>query len=221
VALTHESEGDESNKSFVLRLANARLTVTFTGLASDGKGFLAKRWIPEALMDAAKPDFLMGPTIERFAKRAIQRFKALSVAPPLDKRMSIIFAGYSYDESPPRCYFWMASNCERLEALCGQTLAIVKPSDEFFVSSIRDKRTSEEVFASLIAAGAEQAISDDSGKLLYEMVRQDKPADALVGKAVDESRRNWGLPFRKVGCTSLLSIRHSGGRRRVWRLCYR
>jgi|SRR5882724_10067807 len=87
---------DESNKAFVFVCRDARLTVAYTGLAELGN-FLTRRWLPEALMESAAPDFLMGPTIERFKERATRDFAKLKVIKPSDKHLSVVFAGYCYD----------------------------------------------------------------------------------------------------------------------------
>lgn len=62
---------DESNKATVLFCKDSRLAVAYTGLAKLGS-FSTRRWLPEALMESAAPDFLMGPTIERLTKRPLE-----------------------------------------------------------------------------------------------------------------------------------------------------
>src|SRR3990172_2948190 len=93
--LTHEGHvldieddlKDESNKAAVFVCRKARRAVAYTGLAKEGS-FLTKRGLPVALMESAAPDFLMGPTIDRFRKRATRDFANIPARTPASKRFS-------------------------------------------------------------------------------------------------------------------------------------
>src|SRR5438105_97035 len=67
---------EEGNKLAVLTCRNARAAVAFTGLAECGR-FHTHEWILEGLLEAAPPDYLFGPLLERFQQRATERFRSL------------------------------------------------------------------------------------------------------------------------------------------------
>ena len=69
LASDRKTTDNESNKASVFMCADARLAVSFTGLAEAGT-FKTRKWLAEALSDCAKPDYRMGPTIHRLASRA-------------------------------------------------------------------------------------------------------------------------------------------------------
>jgi hypothetical protein len=186
VHLPYEPE-DESNKSFVLMLQDARLCIAFTGLASDGNGFLTKRWLPEALMESAAPDYLMGPTIQRFTERASRDFAKLSATPPLDKRLSVVFAGFHYNELPARAYCWLISNFEDFD---GAMLAGGNATAEFNCSFKVEKRPCEEAHALVKIIGHSRAFGADAMNSLHNLLMQDKPPRALVDKAVELIRES-------------------------------
>jgi len=170
---------DESNKAAVFVCRNARLAVAYTGLAKE-ESFLTKRWLPGALMESAAPDFLMAPTIERFREKATRDFANIPARTPSSKRFSVVFAGYCYDETPPRCYCWLVSNYDGLD---GQPPR-VESSDEFSVQFLRDVRPSEEELHLLLALGAHQAVSESGFRSLQTLLLENRPAQALVGRGV-------------------------------------
>jgi hypothetical protein len=175
---------DESNKAAVCCCRNARLAVAYTGLAQAGS-FLTRRWLLEALMESAAPDFLMAPTIERFGERATRDFTSLRVLRPSDKRLTVVLAGYCYDDTPPRCYCWLVSNFERIDS---QQPPRAEPSNEFSAQYYRDKRPTVERMHILLTAGVDRAVSQRDCESLRALLRENKPAQALVGKGIDALR---------------------------------
>ncbi|HUS10366.1 MAG TPA: hypothetical protein VMZ30_07855, partial [Pyrinomonadaceae bacterium] len=126
-------DDEESNKAATLVCRDARVAICFSGLADvparsigRAKTFLTRQWLLEALVESAGPDYLMGPTISRFCLRATQDIETLArehdgIAvkrgqPKLDTRLSVLLGGYSYAEDPPRCYFSLVSNFEKLDS---------------------------------------------------------------------------------------------------------
>ena len=84
---------DESNKAATLNLQDARLAVGFTGLARAGR-FQTRRWLLEALLESANPDYQMESTIRRFCNRATQDFAEIVLRRKSDKRLTVVLAGY-------------------------------------------------------------------------------------------------------------------------------
>ncbi len=176
---------DESNKAFVFICRDARLAVAYTGLAELGT-FLTRRWLPEALMECAAPDFRMGPIIEqRFAERATRDFSKLKVEKPSDKHLSVVLAGYCYDEKPPRCYCWLVSN---FEGFGDHKRAPGLSSDQFQAFYYRDKRPTEEHTCILVPAGVGEAATRADYESLHRLIHENKPAEALVGKGIEVIR---------------------------------
>jgi hypothetical protein len=139
---------DESNKAAVFVCKNARVAVAFTGLAKAG-AFQTSRWLSEALMESAPPDYLIEPTIVRLRERATRALQGVRVTNQADKRLSILLAGYTYHETPPRCYYWFVSNFEDWKSPPRP-----EASEEFMITSGREVRPSDQPFYSLFYGGA-------------------------------------------------------------------
>ena len=131
---------DESNKAATFNLQDARLAVAFTGLAKT-RAFQTRRWLLEALLESAKPDYQMVSTIKRFCSRATQDFAKIVVPRKSDKRLSVVLAGYCYSEMPPRCYCWLVSDFE------GSDIYGSEPLDEFRIHWCRNRQLSEEGYS--------------------------------------------------------------------------
>lgn len=179
-----DDNDDESNKASVLDCRNARLAVAFTGLARTGN-FFTNRWLPAALMESAAPDFLMGSTVKRFQEKATRDFARIKVDRPSDKCLSVVLAGYCYDDTPPRAYCWLVSNFETFDY---QQPPRLDPSDVFTAEYYRDKRPIEEGSHILFAAGAYRAVKESDFESLGTLLRQNKPSHALIAKGLEVIR---------------------------------
>jgi hypothetical protein len=190
---------DESNKAATFVCADGRLAIAFTGLAK-ASGFVTNRWLLDAFAEATEADYLALPTVQRVAKLATERFKTLW-AP--DKRLSVLCAGYVYDAEGSRGFLALISNFERLD---GQLFAT--PNPDFIVDWRVEKRASELGLSAAVVVGNPQAVSDEHMGALVGLLTCDKPADAIVGKAVDVLRAAADSPKAKdsIGkqCTSIV-----------------
>jgi hypothetical protein len=175
---------DESNKAFVLLSRDARLAIAYTGLAEWGS-FVTREWLPQVFAECAAPDFLMGPIIRRFTERATRDFANIKVKKPSDKHLSVVFAGYCYDETPPRCYCWLVSN---FEGCCDQHRPPGLSSDQFMAFYHRDKRPTEGDVCLFLPAGAVWAVKRQDYESLHTLLHENKPAQALVGKGIEVIR---------------------------------
>jgi hypothetical protein len=129
-------------------------------------------------MACAKPDFLMSRIIERFRERASRDFAKIQIAKPSQKYISITFAGYCYDDDPPRGYVWLVGN---------GPLADGKTSDTFISEYYREKRPTDEKPCLIISNGADQAFKEREADIeaLARLLRENKPANAIVDKTVE------------------------------------
>jgi SEC-C motif-containing protein len=195
---------DESNKASVLICRDARLAVAFAGLAQAGT-FLTRRWLLEALLKSAEPDHLMWPTISRFRDRATREFATITAVRKQDKRLSVVLAGYCYDEGLPRCYYFLISNFEGFDS---QQPPLAVPLEEFRVHWGRESRPLEESLSVVITVGADKAITQEHVEMLQALLRENRPPKALVGKGVEiihdvaESHRSGNLVGKQ--CTSII-----------------
>jgi hypothetical protein len=196
---------DESNKAATFNLQDARLAVAFTGLARTDT-FQTRRWLLKALLESANPDHQMEPTIKRLCNRATQDFAKIVVSRKSDKRLTIVLAGYCYNETPPRCYYWLISNFEGFDSDGSGPLS--EPLDEFRTHWYRDRRPSEEPYSLIFSAGVYIPVSQHNEESLRTLLQENKPASALVGKGVEVLREIAKSPLSKklVGqqCTSIV-----------------
>jgi hypothetical protein len=193
---------EEANKATTLVCRDARLAIAFTGLATFGT-FVTRRWLLESLAEAANPHGLVGPMFEAFTKLATAKFASLITPRLTDKLLSVFCAGYVHDEVGPRGTMLLVSNFERL----GLSPQEDKPGSEFHVSWIREARPAESMGA-VCTAGMKAAAREADLTSLSELVREDKPPGAIVGKAI-ETVRNAAesvLARNSIGkqCTSIV-----------------
>jgi SEC-C motif-containing protein len=175
---------DESNKAAVMVCRDARLAVAFTGIAR-ARTFDTHRWILEALVECAKPEYLIEPTISRFRERATLDIDRIAEdydtwaqktgQSKLDKRLAIVLAGYTYENDQPRIYSRLVSN------FGGFGEARAEADDEFTIHLASVGNTPMVVEA----AGATAGFSLKQRDALQTLVRENRPAQAMVGKGVE------------------------------------
>ena len=193
---------DESNKAATLVCRDARLAVAFTGLARAGS-FVTRRWLLDALAGAAEPECLVKPLLDRFTKAATETFRTLRTERPSDKRLTVLCVGYVYDETEPRGMLALISNFEGV-----QRAPALLPEAEFTVEYLLEKRPAEPNLGLLMAAGMEHALTERDFAALQELLRADKPANAVVGKALESLRKAADSPaaHKAIGkqCSSVV-----------------
>jgi hypothetical protein len=167
---------DETNKATALFCADGRVAVAFTGLAIAGK-FQTSRVLLRLLAEAGKPDNLLLPTIQRFAVLMTEELKSLRI-PAKDKHLRIIFAGYQYQQSTAAPMLIQVANAADsagvIQAVAGEKFLIWTARDPLGIGSFGFGTTS----------GVRPA---DRAKL-KQLLAEDRPAEALVDKAVDTIR---------------------------------
>ena len=198
---------DESNKAVVLVCEDGRAAVSFTGLAELTPGgaqvppgppppgyFATRWWLLDALEHSAAPDYELLPTIQRFCDRATGDFERLNVPKPSDKMLTVVFAGFSF-EDPPRAFGRVASNFD---------------GDQIGGFDIRywwqEKEPGRREWHAVFAAGLTSAISAEDMKSLDELARSQASIPALMGRSISMIRkaadRSGGLIGKQ--CTSIV-----------------
>ena len=185
--LTHNGQlvDDEKNKATVLFCADGRMALAITGLAQVGR-FETSRAVLRLLAQAAQPDHLLLPTIQRFAIAMSDEIKKVNV-PAKQKHLQVVFAGYRY-------------NYEQSTAtpVLGQVTNVADRSGALQESATKEfllwtPRNPYGIFGFGMTAGVAPA---DRTKL-KELLRQGKPASALVEKTVDTIRNAADSPRSK------------------------
>jgi hypothetical protein len=195
---------DEKNKATTLHCLDGRAAIAFTGLAEVPGRFSTTEWLMRVLPETSKPDCLLEGTIRRFCNIATRDIAKLN-APDELKRLTFAFAGYKYDEPPPRQYFWKVTNSEAKD---GKQLP--KVTTEFECFSHRESRSPPlnpwACFA--LTAGLDLGIRDKEWNRLVALLHERRPAVALVEKAVMIIRMAADSPlsFGAVGkqCSSIV-----------------
>jgi hypothetical protein len=91
---------DEHNKATVLVCDDARMAVTFMGVAGDGRAFNTRYWLQEALAEAAQPEASIFGIVARLREIASRDIGALALSQS-EKRLTILVGGYRYGDGPP------------------------------------------------------------------------------------------------------------------------
>jgi hypothetical protein len=145
---------DESSKASVINLADARLAVAFTGLAEipafAGKPkFYTRRWVADALIEAATPSPLLQPTMYRFREIASRDIEQLPIRPQ-DRRLTVVAVGYEYSADDARPWYFRVSNFEGKGPISKPQL---HPKDSFDLLWARAQRPPVSPTVSATAAG--------------------------------------------------------------------
>lgn len=211
---------DESNKAAVFECRDGRFAVAFTGLAEFGPRAPWKRgpappdhhvtrwWLLDALQGSAPPDYLILPTVERLRDRATRYFKALQVPAGTDKRLSVMFAGFTYEDTPRACGC-VVSNFELNAGLVA--------GDTFTLKGWREKRPGAGNPAGVLLAGMTAGVNEERKRSLLALLEQDAAPATLIGKAVQLVRETANSPASHgvigVQCTSILLPANLAGNR--------
>jgi hypothetical protein len=123
---------DERTKLTVLTCNDGRVAIAYTGLA-EATGLETETWLLDTLGSAATPLPTLASILQNVRSAATERFSTLTL-PQNSKGLTIILAGYSYVEDPPRAYAWRISNFEAPQ-LGGAVLD--QASDEFSIFELR------------------------------------------------------------------------------------
>lgn len=179
---------DESNKSIILRCANARFAIGFSGLAGT-IGFNTRRWLLSALDAASLPDRTAQKLFERLTERATKQFQNLPVSNE-HKRLSIMGLGYLDHHDPPLVGLVLITNWHDLDT--GERSDIAW--DEFRCFFRQDARPQDERVALTYQIGTLPPFSRGDADKIKSLLEDRKPASAVVGKLVEFLRGCAGSP---------------------------
>jgi hypothetical protein len=190
---------DDTNKALLVWMPMARFLVAFQGLAEVRRQPMAG-WIQDAWRRAAAQHCHPVETLDRFAGAASAEVGAHNA-------LTVVGAGFLYHEDAPLPVRWMISNC-----LSEDALRIVPPSLPFRVFKTQVSRENpRDWFATL---DRPDDLGDDCRGIwseLVEMLGDQKPAHALVGKAVSLVRRAALVKGRGIGADAMSMVLPSEG----------
>ncbi len=172
---------EEACKLAVLNCGDARAAVAYTGLAC-AKGFSTQRWLCDSLREAAGPDFQLRPMLGRLARIATRDVARLGL-PRSDGRLSLIFCGYHYAEPRPLAFLCRVTNFENDDGT-----AEGEAWDHFSVTCLREKLKPDGRSTKVLISGMQDAVPARDHLALEELLEDAKPANALVGKAIEVVR---------------------------------
>jgi hypothetical protein len=192
---------EEYNKLTSFICANARVAVAFTGVAATPTGFDTAEWLLAALMDAARPNPFLQPTVEGLREIATRDIGVL----PGEHRLTIVLAGYIYSDAPPLgCLYWISN----FEGLGAKRYSPVRPAFESYV--ITQDRPSPARFHMIQVYGSTDALknraSQEDGAAARRLLEQRRPAHAIRDKALEALNRvgaprgGLGSIGRQCGC---------------------
>jgi hypothetical protein len=179
--------GLDENKATLVTCKNARLLMGFSGLAST-TGHRTAEWLLEILAEAAPPDDLAEAIIHRFVRLATEAFscRPLSRVSREDRRLSVMFSGYGYWTEPPLQIAALVSNFQDFESHRDAPEAW----NEFRPFFLWEKRppVGEAVATYVQRIGAWPVLGPQEVAPLRTMLQERRPAEAVVGKAVEVMR---------------------------------
>lgn len=177
------SVDDESNKAGSLVCADARLIFGFTGFARIG-AFKTHQWILKTLVDSGSPEHTIYKMLERFKDCASVDFKTLPLLRSLSgsvKRLSIIFSGYLDFHVPPLGACAIITNYQD----CITGIDHLEAWDDFKSFYTKERRPLEEPFTYIQRIGMCPAMNKNDELLLRELLREQKPKEAIIGKGIE------------------------------------
>lgn len=176
---------DESNKCGVLFCLNARMAFGYTGLAKYG-AFSTPDWLLKALHDCGGPDYTIGEILERLKNKATETFKShptLRSIPRQHKCLAVMFTGFINVDGTVKPGCAILSNFHDF----ANNARFDEASDEFSVNY--SSANQEAINPTLVQrVGNWLAMTDGDIEDLRELLLQNKPPQAVTGKALETVR---------------------------------
>jgi hypothetical protein len=194
---------DNSSKAGLLTCPNARLAFGFTGLAK-WRSFCTRDWLLDALSDSGPPDYAAAGILARLRIHASDTFRshpALSTCARKDRRISIMFSGYLHHHDPPLAVFAILTNFQNFKS--GQDDA--EAWDEFLLTAKNERPLDfEPTFIQRV--GSWRAMTREDEAALRDLLAAKKPAQAIVGKAIELVRQMTDRPAANNTIGKQLSV---------------
>jgi hypothetical protein len=200
---------EEGSKLAIFICPDARMAVTYTGLAAVGK-FTTHQWLLQSLLEAAKPDLRIRSTMDRLGIIASRDIANLGVSRG-SSRLSITLCGYNYEEPPPLACICRITNFENNDGTCAS-----EARERFSVTCLRQGRDACPNFGRVWAFGVARAVPRCDLLALENLMTACKPPHAVLGKAVEviqsaaASKLSGGLIGQQ--CLSVIVPAHPGRR---------
>lgn len=172
---------EEGSKLSLFFCPDARMAITYTGLAAVGK-FSTHQWLLQSLLEAAKPDLEVRPTMDRLAMIASRDIKKLGL-PKGSSRLSITLCGYNYEQPPPLACLCRITNFENDDGT-----SVSEAREGFSVTCLRQRRDAQANMGHAWAFGMVRAIPCGDLLTLEKLMTECKPAHAVLEKAVEVIR---------------------------------
>jgi len=166
---------DEYNKSAMWFLEDARIAVSFTGIAKLEDEEDAHKWLLGAMEQAAYPDALWNSSLYKLRDLLTQKFARIQRP---DKRFSVLFTGFPHLAGAP--LIGTVSNWQKLDG------EFVIESGASSIEFTMDARLV--VFAGALSGTVKGVSLEDKNKLV-NMLRTGISAEAVLEKAFDTMRK--------------------------------
>lgn len=199
---------DFSNKAGHAVCDDASFLYSFTGIARVGDHHITSRWLSEALYDAAQHGHNIQQITARFAQDADRFFQSstfLTNLHPSDRRLTVMFTGYTADNFIFNC---LISNFQDFV----NGIDHPEAQREFSYHAEKSIKSTTENPTCIQAIGQFGALIETDVAELREMLDRRKSSEALLQKAIavirkiaDRPRAN-GTVGKKV---STIRISHS------------
>lgn len=178
---------EEFNKAGVLLCKDARHIFGFAGLA-ETKGFSTRRWLLDSLFDCSAPDYQVNQLMNRLKLKASRDFNSLPSLRNLEprrKRLSVMFSGYNYYETPPMAATGILTNYQ--DFMSGQDAK--EAWDDFTMNYWSENRPLDHEFTTMQWIGNWRAASHEDAAPLRKLLQDLKPFEQIVDAAASLVRR--------------------------------
>ena len=186
ISANRKALDDDYNKMAIVKCKEGRFAVGFTGIASFRK-FNTSDWLYQSIYDLFRPDYSLVNTLNRLQVKATQDFQTMTELRLLSKeakRLSVLFSGYVYTY-PPSMFLSILTNFDDVINKCW----FHKAQDTFEAFSFREPENNNDNFTNFHMIGNINAIFDSEIEILGQMLKDLKPRDAIINKAVEIVRQ--------------------------------
>lgn len=174
---------DEYNKMTAVFTADAKVVIAFTGLARAG-GIDMSALISDTLVHHADPGRAIVPMRDRLVGVLEARLRSLRVKRS-DKRLSLIFAGYRYEDEKDEDYvsipavLWRVSNFEYDDVIEADA------ADSFWIEEAPPREPTTDKPYLFITAGTTKGLAPEQVQKLELLIHERRPPRAAATKALE------------------------------------
>lgn len=172
---------DEYNKMCVLKCREGRFAIGFCGLATSGR-YSTNKWLYQSAYDLFPPEYSLEKTFHKLKDKATRDYQQLydiRNLPKKEKCLSVLIAGY-VSSDPPTILNGVLTNYADLP----NNRYYYEAQDTFELFSFQQKDNDTE-FSDFFMIGNILTIGDSEIELLKQMLKDLKPVDALLYKALE------------------------------------